>query len=244
MGSKILHRTFRMAVWLLMPVCGAVAQGLPQGPKHEPLPHPDVAPPSIPGPGLPLWLVIGVITLAVLLVALVLWFAFRKTVRPPALPPPPLTQALKGLQALLLESDSVPPEETAHQVSVVLRHYQQRRYLVPAPYRTREELYDQGEFNVRGPAPARFKPIALLSDQLAFASVPATKKEARELVQQSIDALQQESYHVAESPKTPPPLPSAPLPPPPSIPPPPVIPPLSSATPPPLPDKVSPSASP
>jgi hypothetical protein len=226
MRSPLSHRFWQTAVWLLMPVCGAMAQGLPQ-PKPVPLPHPDLVPPQIPPPGPPLWILIAGVALVLLLTAFVVWILFKKKKLVPEPQPPPLSQAQKRLQALLLQCDALPPDETAHQVSVILRAYQERRYLIPAPYRTREELYDRGEFSVRGAARDRFSPIALLCDRLAFATVPATRAEARQLIQQSLDALQQESYHVTESRSAPPPLAAD-----------------ASVTPPPLPQEIRPPAAP
>jgi hypothetical protein len=203
------------------------AQNMPGPPEPVPLPHPDLAPPSIPAPGGPLWLIIGGSAVALVLFVLLLWLLFKQSAPATTSSTPPLSRAQKRLQELLLECDTLPPDETAHRVSMVLRDYQEGRYLVPAPYRTREELYEHGEFKTRDVVRQRFGPIATHSDRLAFAPVPATKEEARALVQESLDALQQEAYYLAEPLKSPPPLPG-----------------LPAASPPPLPQETTPPASP
>lgn len=212
---------------LLLVAFGAMAQNMPGVPQPVPLPHPDLIPPSIPAPGPPLWLIIGGSVVVLLLFALVIWILVKQPASSAAPATPPLSRAQKRLQELLLECDTLPPDDTAHRVSVILRDYQEGRYLVPAPYRTREELYEHGEFNTRDVVRKRFGPIATHSDRLAFAPLPATKEEARALVRESIEALQQEAYYLGESLNSPPPLPAPP-----------------AATPPPLPQATTPPASP
>ncbi len=217
--EPITRRVLFAAVWFLWPAFGASAQNMPGPPQPVPLPHPDLVPPSIPSPSPPLWLIISASVLGLLLLGLILWLLFRQPGGGAAAEAvPPLSRAQKRLQALLLECDTLPPDETAHRVSVILRDYQEGRYLVPAPYRTREELYEHGEFHTRDMIQKRFGPLATHSDRLAFAPAPVTKEEARVLVHDSIEALQQEAYYLTESQNSPPPLPAPPVAAPPALP--------------------------
>jgi hypothetical protein len=101
--------------------------------------------------------------------------------------------ARKRLGELLAECHSLPPDEVGHQVSVIVRDYQEARYAVPAPYRTREELYEKYTMTNNEKLRARFEPLAELCDRLAFAPAPSTAAQAEALIQSALDALDQES---------------------------------------------------
>lgn len=165
----------------------------PTQPKLTPLPHPDLPKPILTDPGLPLWLVIVGALVALLLIAVVVWLLLHRghtPMQPPALP---LARARKRLRALLAECHTLPPDEVGHQVSVIVRDYQEARYAVPAPYRTREELYEKNTMPHHEKLQARFEPLAELCDRLAFAPAPSTTAQAEALIQSALDALDQES---------------------------------------------------
>lgn len=162
-------------------------------PKLTPLPHPELPKPILTEPGLPLWLVVTGAAVAFLIVAVVVWLLLQRghtPMKPPALP---LTRARKRLSNLLAECRSLSPDEVGHRVSVIVRDYQEARYAVPAPYRTREELYEKSMMPSSEKMRARFEPLAELCDRLAFAPEPSTTAQAETLIQSALDALNQES---------------------------------------------------
>jgi hypothetical protein len=175
------------------------AQLEPAGPKLTPLPHPELPKPVEIVEVSPPWLFILCGAAAAILFAVVIWMLFRRQTRkaPPMVPP--LTLAHRRLLDLLGEIEELDPAETGHRVSVILRDYQLGRYRVPAPFRTREELYDLHEFATDEERRGRFASIALTCDQLAFAPAPTTKAEAGSLVRSAIEALRHEVYHAEGS---------------------------------------------
>jgi hypothetical protein len=171
------------------------AQSGPMEPKLTPLPHPDLPQPVAPEPS---WsygwlLVFG--ALAAVLFGVVLRMLFRRQVRQPAAEAPPLTLAHRRMLALLSEVEKLQPAEVGHRVSVIVRDYQMGRYRVPAPCRTREELYDMREFDTDEERQDRFASMAMTCDQIAFAPAPVTKAEAETLVKAAIEVLRREVFH-------------------------------------------------
>jgi hypothetical protein len=173
----------------------AFAQKPPMEPQLTPLPHPALPKPVPPAtPTSHGWLLVfGALT--AVLFGVVIWMLFRRQARQPAPEVPPLTQAHRRLLALLNEVDQLDPAEVGHRVSVIVRDYQMGRYRVPAPYRTREELYDFHEFATDAERQDRFASMALTCDQIAFAPAPATKADAETLVKAAIEMLRREVFH-------------------------------------------------
>ena len=199
--SMILRRAImRVVAWNCLAFAMAVThaeaqQSPPAQPKLIPLPHPELPKPIITEPGLPLWLVATGAVAALLLVGIIIWLLMHRGRAPEAPKIPPLTRAKQRLKELLTECPTLPPDETGHRVSVIVRDYQEARYSVPAPYRTREELYEKNKLPADDRLRTRFEPLAALCDRLAFAPAPATTSQAEALVQSALDALQDESHH-------------------------------------------------
>ena len=180
---------------------------MPGGPaKPVPLPHPEIAAPNIPDPGLPIWAYVVGVLLLISFLALLLWLFLRPD--PPArrIPPAPLQRALDMLKEVRTHLDTIPPPEVAHHVSVILRIYQEGRYAVPAPYRTSEELYHSLTPSLKEGIQQRFSPLAQMYDRLSFAPVPATRRDAEHLIDAAQTALEQENE---QSKSLPPPLPAS-----------------------------------
>jgi hypothetical protein len=191
-----LSGTWRLA-WLIGSVAGgaAFAQAPPAGPTLTPLPHPELPKPVELPPSSSPWLLILCGAAAALLFGIVLWMLFRRQARKTAPEVPPLTLAHRRLLDLLQESKELDPAETGHRVSVIMRDYQMGRYRVPAPFRTREELYDLREFDTEEERQNRFAAVALTCDQIAFAPVPVTRAEAEALVRSAIETMRREVFH-------------------------------------------------
>lgn len=193
-NSHILRRITTRLMTFAFLTPALMAQSLPSpAPELTPLPHPDLPKPVFTEPGLPLWMVVSGASAALVLAALVIWMLLhrgRAAARPPALP---LARATERLNQLLAECPNIPPDEIAHRVSVIVRDYQKTRYAVPAPFRTREELYEKGAFTENETLRTRFEPLAEFCDRLAFAPAPSTTMQAETLIQTALDALSQES---------------------------------------------------
>lgn len=106
---------------------------------------------------------------------------------------PPLRIAFEELQKLRSRLDAFTPSEAAHQVSLILRSYQLDRYAVPAPYRTSEELYQEGRLQTRKELQERFTPLSVIHDRIAFAAQPSNRSEVEDLIDASIEALKTEN---------------------------------------------------
>jgi hypothetical protein len=167
-----------------------LAQGQP-APSLPPLPHPEKfeVPPVVEGP--PWWLYAGGLLLICALAGLVIWLLFRA--RKPATPaaPRPWNRAMDALHQLRARADSQPHAETAHQVSEILRLYFWERYHIPAPFRTRRELFEL-EAPKASQRVVQYAPLAALWDELSFAPVPVTQEEALTLVNRAISHLQED----------------------------------------------------
>lgn len=178
---------------------GALAQLEPAGPTLTPLPHPELPKPADLPQASPPWLYILCGAAAAILFAVVIWMLFRSQARKAAPIVPPLTLAHRRLLDLLAAAGELDPSETGHRVSAIVRDYQMGRYRVPAPFRTREELYDRHEFAADDERRERFASVALTCDQIAFAPAPATRAEAESLVRSAIEALRREVFHAGGS---------------------------------------------
>lgn len=173
----------------------APAQGPAGPPATTPLPHPQIPAPADPAEaGHPWWLIAIAATVLLLLAALA-WRFLRRPVPRAQAAEPPLKLAHRRLLELLRDHADLPPSETGHRVSVILREYQMGRYGIPAPFRTREELFERGDFAPSEEKRERFAPLAQTCDQLAFAPSPATAAEAEALVRAAIEALRREVFH-------------------------------------------------
>lgn len=177
----------------------ALAQIEAQGPTLTPLPHPELAKPADVTQASPPWLLILCGAAAAILFVMLVWILFHNRSRraPPAMPP--LTLAHRRLLDLLARIGELEPAEAGHRVSVIVRDYQMGRYHVPAPFRTREELYDLREFAADEERRGRFASIAQTCDQIAFAPVPTTRAEAESLVRSAIETLRHEVFHAEGS---------------------------------------------
>lgn len=210
----MIHRTSSM-VTLCGLALGAWA-GVASGQQREagnltPLPFPEIDTPSLPEPGMSWWLLLGGALVMALLVGLLVAILVRgRVARPPTPPPHPLRRAIQRLEVLQGHLDTLSPAEVGHEVSVVLREYQQDRYRVPAPYLTTEELYEGGALDAREEVRGRFNPLAQVYDRLAFGRVPATKAEGSSLISDAITALQEERVYLPGSGGLPEPLPLPP----------------------------------
>ncbi|WP_038169107.1 hypothetical protein [Verrucomicrobium sp. BvORR106] len=162
-----------------------------------PLPFPEIDTPQLPVPGLSWWVIAGGIVLLTALMALLVLLLLRtRGNRPPVPPPHPLKHALQRLETLRASVGSMDPAETGHEVSVILRDYQQARYRVPAPYLTTEELYGGTALESREDVRSRFSPLARIYDRLSFGRIPATPADAGRLIQDAIAALQEERIYL------------------------------------------------
>jgi hypothetical protein len=195
-----LHGKLRILWSMPSIVAGAaLAQMEPAEPRLTPLPHPELPKPVDAAQVSPPWFFILCGAAAALLFAVVIWMLFRRQVRkvPPVVPP--LTLAHRRLLDLLARSGELEPAETGHRVSMIVRDYQMGRYRVPAPFRTREELYDRHEFAADEERRGRFASVAQTCDQIAFAPAPATRAEAESLVRSAIETLRHEVFHAEGS---------------------------------------------
>lgn len=184
----------------------------PQAPPPQPLPHPELPPVPEAPVEIALWVWIVSAVLAISFLGVVLWLLMRP--RPPRATTPINARqiALRALRHLASASDTLPPAEAGHRVSVILRQYMQDRYQIPAPYRTTPELFSTlqspalepaiastGLLELR-PAPTtapirvvgKFAPLAELWDQLAFAPLPATPAESRSLIEVAILRIEED----------------------------------------------------
>ncbi|MCE9520355.1 MAG: hypothetical protein K8R87_12485 [Verrucomicrobia bacterium] len=187
---------YRRILWLLpfVVASGIFAQHSPAKPQLTPLPHPEVSAPIDISQYSSPWLLILICTIAVILLAVVIWLLFRSQNYQTISHVPPLTLAQSRLLELLDKTEKLNPAETGHRVSVIMRDYQLGRYAVPAPFRTREELYDLSQFATDEERRARFASVAQTCDQIAFAPAPATKEEAQLLVHAAIETLRHEVF--------------------------------------------------
>ena len=160
-------------------------------PLVPPLPHPEKfeVPAITLGP--PWWLYALSLLLICLLLSLVIWLLFlaKKAVEPVA--PRPWNQAMDALHELRSHLGEQAHSETAHQVSEVLRRYFWERYQIPAPFRTRRELFEQ-EAPKASQRVGRYAPLAAMWDELPFAPIPVSQEEAQALVERAINHLQED----------------------------------------------------
>jgi hypothetical protein len=187
--------------WILAQIPGGPPGAQNQGPP--PLPFPDIEPP-LPVQASLEWWWIALATLLVLLLCLWLWRMLTAPKLAQALAPRrPLQSALRKLREVRAKVDSTPPATTGHEVSEVLREYYLHRYSVPAPFRTTQELFptgwDEPETSRRKKWRERFAPLAPEYDRLAYAPVPATTEDARQLVESAIVTLEAEVSQAEEA---------------------------------------------
>lgn len=208
-GRQLMHagrvRSPMPRAWLSLVICLTASSVLAQGtPPSVPLPHPEIAKPFVTEPGMPLWMLIagGLVVLALL--GMLVWLLFRKQSATEEPPLSAIKSALEKLQNLKPQLDQTTPAEISHRVSTILREYQEKRYAVPAPYRTSEELY-HADTGLREQVRERFSPLAALYDRLSFAPQPATREDAAKLIDSALSALSEEKVYAA--PVMPPPLP-------------------------------------
>lgn len=174
-------------------VMAQMPQGLMAGDSY---PHPEqiVVLPALREPW-PWWawllLTVGAVGLAVLL-----WRWVVKK-RPPRLPAwmPAGKKAVLALEKLKAQLETLSPAEAAHRVSVIVRVYQEDQYAVPAPYRTREELYERQQWTQQWPEALRskFGALAAVHDRLAFAPQPSTHEDVRVLIDAALAALREDA---------------------------------------------------
>lgn len=166
-----------------------IAQAAPEaGPALPPLPHPEQF--QIPDvvPGTPWWVYAVGVAVVCALISVVVWLLFRARSTVPAPSPRPWRVAMEALNALRERVGKEPPAESAHAVSEILRRYFMERYKVPAPYRTRRELFEL-EAPRLSERVTQYEPLAVLWDELSFAPLPVTTEEAGALVDKAIQHL-------------------------------------------------------
>jgi hypothetical protein len=171
----------------------AQVPGQQGAPEPVPLPHPEIPPPVELAPGLSFGFTLAAILVTLMLVVFVIWLLFKP--KPIEVPPPivPLKIALRALKDLKHRVGELPPPESSHQVSEILRSYFLQRYGVPAPFRTTPELFDgQPSNDMRSAWKQRFGPLATIYDEIAFAPLPATTAQATSLIESAISKLEEE----------------------------------------------------
>jgi len=186
---------------ILLPVGFALATGFgtrvlaqakpPAGPPPHPLPHPELPEPSVVTIGPPWWVYASVGLLVCALLGLVLWMMFRPKKGVPPAPPRPWKQAMEAMRAIRGRAEAQPASSTAHEVSEALRRYFMDRYRIPAPFRTRRELFED-LVPSKSQRLQRYAPLAELWDQLSFAPTPANHTEAVALVEKAIAHLEED----------------------------------------------------
>lgn len=196
----MIHRLSSMAI--LGGLLSAVWAGMTHAQQREPvnltpLPFPEIDTPHLPEPGMSWWLIAGgAILLVVLVVLLVLLLLRARGSKPPVPPPHPLKHALRRLESLRASLGSMNPVAVGHEVSVILRDYQEARYRVPAPYLTSEELYGGDVLESREEVRSRFSPLAKIYDRLSFGRNPVTLSDAENLVHDATAALHEERIYL------------------------------------------------
>ncbi|MEZ0388840.1 MAG: hypothetical protein ACAI34_17330, partial [Verrucomicrobium sp.] len=185
---------------LLLAAAGSAALGQKPEPANlTPLPFPEIDTPSLLQSGMSLWLIAGGAVLLLLLVALIVILLVRTSGAKPAPPPlPPLRRALQRLEHLQAQLADLSPDQAGHEVSVILREYQQSRYQVPAPYLTTEELYGRNAYPTEEMR-ERYGPLAHVYDRLSFGRIPGDRDEAAALIGLAIGALSEERRYVHDS---------------------------------------------
>jgi hypothetical protein len=200
-----------LTVWPLLCGVTSVSAQAPQAPPPQPLPHPELPPVPAPPVEIALWVWIISGLLIALLLGLILWLLLRPRPLRPASPVNARQIALRALRSLHSDSDSLPPPEIGHRVSVILRQYLENRYRIPAPYRTTPELFSNAATNTEravatsgllqlrpvptSPPPSivsQFAPLAEFWDQLSFAPSPATPAESRSLIEIAILRIEED----------------------------------------------------
>lgn len=151
------------------------------------------------------WLVLGLVTLALAVLA---WWAGRRFHRPPTPVPaaPPLPAHVRALNELEAALQDLPePERFCTRVSAVLRRYIEERFGVNAPDRTTEEFLAELR---AGDGPLSAEQQELLADFLTRCDLvkfapgyPATEEELRAL-HQTAWRLVRETEPVAPPPAT------------------------------------------
>jgi hypothetical protein len=191
---------FVACITLLVLNASAVLGQMPQLPAAPALPHPKLPDArEIASP--PAWWVPWAIGgLVVIFLGIIAWLLLRP--KPAAHIPPrqPICSCLRALNELRGRVDFVPPAETSHRVSQILRRYLSERYAVPAISRTTPEIFSGlREFEPGVPIPRaqgvwkeRFAPVAQWCDELSFMPVPATAQAALALIDQTIAKVEEE----------------------------------------------------
>lgn len=171
-----------------------------QLPTAPPLPHPELPAPDALSLPTPWWLFAAAAILVLALGGLVVWLLLRPKKEPPTQLRQPWSYALHALNELRARVQSLPPSETSHRVSQILRRYLLERYSVPAPARTTREIFSGTPERVPG-VPVlraqgfwreRFEPVALLCDGISFMPAPRTPEESAALIDQALARLQEE----------------------------------------------------
>lgn len=183
----------------MMGATGMLAQ-TPQLPGAPALPHPDLPVAHEVATPLAWWVPWAVGLLIVLFLGLILWLLLRP--KPAAHIPPrqPISSCLRALGELRARVSIIPPAETSHRVSQILRRYLGERYAVPAIARTTPEIFTGlRQFEPGVPIPRaegvwkeRFAPVAKWCDELSFMPVPATAEAALALIEQAIAKVEEE----------------------------------------------------
>jgi hypothetical protein len=186
--------------WFIAGIFCQVSAALAQLPAAPGLPHPKLPDArEIASP--PAWWVPWTIGLLILIfLGLIIWLLLRP--KPAAHIPPrqPISSCLRALNELRTRVSFVPPAETSHRVSQILRRYLGERYAVPAISRTTPEIFSGlRQFEPGVPIPRaegvwkeRFAPVAKWCDDLSFMPVPATTEAALALIDQTIAKVEEE----------------------------------------------------
>jgi hypothetical protein len=161
-----------------------------------PLPHPEIpAPPEV-AAGLSWPLVIGTGLAGLLGVMLLIWLIFKPKALSAIMVEKPLRQALKALIKLRSQVDVQPASHIAAEVSATLRRYFLLRYGMPAPYRTTQELYPQGDHQQEGLRRMqwreRFSDLATVYDAMEFSATQVSVAEVTQLLDAAIARLEEE----------------------------------------------------
>lgn len=189
--------------WSIALLCfkaSAVLAQMPQLPVAPGLPHPDLPDAREVASPVAWWVPWAIGGLVLILLGFIVWLMLRP--KPAAHIPPrqPLSSCLRALNELRSRVAFVPPAETSHRVSQVLRRYLSERYAVPAISRTTPEIFSGlRQFDPGVPVPRaegvwkeRFAPVAQWCDDLSFMPVPATPEAALALIDQTIAKVEEE----------------------------------------------------
>lgn len=159
------------------------------------------------------WIAASVLAL-VLLTLLFLWLrALSRRVSLPGLPSRPEKAALRELEVLRGQVETLSPQEMATRLSGVVRTFLQRQTGVLALYATSPEILgDRPRAGEPPPPPVvgAFRDVLQASDALKYGSPRNPALQARELIDAAVQAVRLAALPLGTPPPMPPPAPPSP----------------------------------